>query len=67
MTIRSHNMRLNPAKCAFGVSSSTFLGFMVTQRGIEANSSKIKAIYDKEPSKRIKKVQKLTVNLAAIN
>lgn len=37
--LRKHNLRLNPAKCAFGVTSSKFLGFMVTRRGIEANPS----------------------------
>lgn len=30
-------MKLNPSKCAFGVSVAKFLGFMVTQRGIEVN------------------------------
>jgi len=29
-TLRSHKMKLNPAKCAFGVSSGKFLGFMVS-------------------------------------
>uniref|UniRef100_A0A2N9EHL8 RNase H type-1 domain-containing protein n=1 Tax=Fagus sylvatica TaxID=28930 RepID=A0A2N9EHL8_FAGSY len=37
-----YNMKLNPAKCVFGVSSGKFLGFMVSQRGIEANPNKIK-------------------------
>jgi hypothetical protein len=36
-TLRRYNMKLNPAKCVFGVSSGKFLGFMVSQRGIEAN------------------------------
>uniref|UniRef100_A0A2N9EI37 Reverse transcriptase domain-containing protein n=1 Tax=Fagus sylvatica TaxID=28930 RepID=A0A2N9EI37_FAGSY len=36
-TLRRYQMKLNPSKCAFGVSSSKFLGFMVSQRGIEAN------------------------------
>jgi hypothetical protein len=36
-TLRKHNMRLNPAKCAFGVSLGKLLGFMVSQRGIEGN------------------------------
>ena len=35
--LRRHDMKLNPLKCAFGVNSGKFLGFMVTQRGIEAN------------------------------
>ena len=35
--LRTHDMKLNPLKCASGVSASKFLGFMVTQRGIEVN------------------------------
>ncbi|XP_072077924.1 uncharacterized protein [Arachis hypogaea] len=33
--LREYNMRLNPKKCAFGVQSGKFLGFMLTSRGIE--------------------------------
>ena len=33
-TLRQYNMRLNPSKCAFGVSSGKFLGFMVSHRGL---------------------------------
>ena len=40
-TLRRHQMKLNPSKCAFGVSSGKFLEFMVSQRGIEANPDKI--------------------------
>ena len=29
-TLRQYNMKLNPTKCAFGVSSRKFLGFMVS-------------------------------------
>ena len=42
-------MRLNPAKCVFRVSSGKFLGFMVSQRGIEANPEKVKAILEMTP------------------
>ena len=40
-TLWQYNMKLNPSKCAFGVSSGKFLGFMVLHRGIEANPDKI--------------------------
>ena len=33
--LQQHRLHLNPAKCAFGVSSGNFLGFLVSQRGIE--------------------------------
>ena len=32
--LKSYNMKLNPAKCAFGVSARKFLGFIVNSRGI---------------------------------
>ncbi|XP_073067283.1 uncharacterized protein [Primulina eburnea] len=35
-TLMQHGIKLNPAKCIFGVKSGKFLGFMVTERGIEA-------------------------------
>ncbi|KAL0413829.1 UNVERIFIED_CONTAM: Ribonuclease HI [Sesamum radiatum] len=43
---RKYKLKLNPGKCAFQVQGGRFLGFMVTQRGIEANPLKIKAIID---------------------
>ena len=47
-------MRLNPAKHAFGVAAGKFLGFMVHERGIEANPEKIKAIIDLESPTTLK-------------
>jgi hypothetical protein len=66
-TLRMYNMKLNPAKCVFGVSSDKFLGFMVSQRGIEANPDKLKAILDMSPPKTVKEVQSLTGKAAALN
>jgi len=60
-------MRLNPSKCAFRVSSGKFLGFMVSQRGIEANPNKIQAILSMKPPKNVKEVQSLTGRVAALN
>ncbi|PKU64463.1 RNA-directed DNA polymerase [Dendrobium catenatum] len=65
--LRHYNMRLNPAKCAFGVASGKFLGFMVTHREIEANPEKIKALRDMVPSKNIKEVQRLNGRIAALS
>ena len=59
-TFRQYDMKLNPSKCAFGVSSGKFLGFMVLHRGIEANPDKIQAILDMKPPRSIKEVQSLT-------
>ena len=64
--LRTYGMKLNPAKCAFGVSAGRFPGFMMTQRGIEANPSQLKAILESlAPSSR-KEVQQLTGRLAAL-
>ena len=48
-TLRQYNMRLNPNKCAFGVLSGKFLGFMVSHKGIEANPNKIQAVLNMKP------------------
>ena len=66
-TLRQYKMKLNPSKCAFGVASGKFLGFMVSQRGIEANPDKIQAILSIEPLKNIKDIQSLTRRVAALN
>ncbi|KAF5451423.1 hypothetical protein F2P56_026532 [Juglans regia] len=44
-----YKMKLNPAKYAFGVNSGKFLGFIVSRRGIEANTEKIEAILHMAP------------------
>ena len=49
-------MKLNPSKCAFEVSSGKFLGFMVSQRGIEVNPGKMRAILEMSSLKIIKEV-----------
>ena len=66
-TLRQYNMKLNPSKCAFGVSSGKFLGFLVSQRGIEANPDKIQVILSMEPPKNVKEVQSLTGQVEALN
>ncbi|KAL5583038.1 hypothetical protein UlMin_015480 [Ulmus minor] len=65
--LHRYKMKLNPSKCAFGVSSGKFLGFMVNHRGIEANPAKIQALLDMEPPRKIKEVQRLTGRIAALN
>ena len=65
--LRKYNMKLNPAKCAFGVSAEKFLGLIVNHRGIEANPDKIKALLDMPPPSGIKEVQRLTGRIAALS
>ena len=66
-TLRSYNMKLNPSKCVFGVTAGKFLGFMVSQRGIEVNPEKVRAIMELELSKTVKAVQSLNGKVAALN
>ena len=66
-TLRSYNMRLNPGKCAFGVTAGKFLGFIVSQRGIEANPDKIRAIMEMAPPRNVKEVQSLNGKITALN
>jgi len=44
--LRQYNLRLNHEKCVFDVDRGKFLGFMLTQRGIEANPKKCTAIIE---------------------
>ena len=66
-TLRSYNMKLNPSKCVFGVTVGKFLGFMVSQRGIEVNLEKVRAILELEPPRTVKAVQSLNGKVAALN
>ena len=66
-TLRSYNMKLNPSKCMFEVTAGKFLVFMVSQRGIEVNPEKVRAILELEPPKTVKAVQSLNGKVAALN
>ena len=66
-TLRRYQIKLNLVKCAFRVSSGKFLGFMVSQKGIEANSEKVKAILEITSTRNIKEVQRLIGRVAALN
>ena len=54
--LRRYNLKLNPAKCAFGVPAGKLLGFIVSRRGIELDPSKIKTIQELPPPKMRKEV-----------
>ena len=66
-TLRSYNMKLNLGKCAFKVTVGKFLGFMVSQRGIEANPDKIRVIMEMTPPRNVKEVQSLNGKFAVLN
>ena len=64
--LKEYGTKLNPLKCAFGVSVGRFLGFMVTQRGIKANPVQLKAILQSSAPSSKKGIQQLTSRLAAL-
>ena len=59
--------KLNPTRCVFGAPSGKLLGFIISNRGIEANLEKINAIMAMDALATIKDVQKLTGCMAALN
>ncbi|KAJ9560566.1 hypothetical protein OSB04_005726, partial [Centaurea solstitialis] len=64
--LRQYKMKLNPTKCSFGVRAGKFLGYLVTQRGIEASPEQVKAIVEIQSPRNVKEVQKLTGRVAAL-
>lgn len=65
--LQTYGLKLNPEKCTFGVESGKFLGYLVSQRGIEVNPDQIQAIMKMNSPRTIKEVQALTRRIAALN
>jgi hypothetical protein len=65
--LRCYRMKLNPMKCTFGVPAGQLLGYIVSQRGIEANPSKIKAIEALELPTKLRDLQKFASCLASLS
>ena len=65
--LRQHKLRLNAGKCVFSVGARKFLGYLITNRGIEINIDQIDAVRCLNPPSNLKEVQKLTGMLAALN
>ena len=65
--LRVYKMMLNPEKCVFGVPAGKLLGFLVSNRGIEANPEKIKAITSLAKPACINDVQQLAGHVAALS
>jgi len=64
---RKYNMRLNPEKCKFGVQAGKFLGFHLTERGIEANPDKCRAFAELSTHKTKKCIQTLNGILTSLS
>ncbi|KAM1462789.1 hypothetical protein ACFXTO_047780 [Malus domestica] len=57
--LRKYNLKMNPLKCAIGVTSGNFLGFIVKHRGIEVDQSKIKAIQSMPEPRNLRELKSL--------
>ena len=64
--LRRYQLKMNSLKCAFGVTSGKFLGFIVRHRGIEVNQSKITAIRDMTDPRNLQELRSLQRRLAFI-
>ena len=62
-----YRIKLNPEKCVFSIPVGKLLGFIVSERGIEANPEKIKAIEGLKQPKNLCDVQRLTACVAALS
>jgi len=65
--LRARGIRLNPEKCVFGVPEGMPLGFIVSERGIEANPEKVSAIANMGPIHNLKGVQRVMGCLASLS
>ena len=55
--LREYGMKVNPIKCSFGMTSGKFLGYIVTQWGIEANPGQVQAFQKLQSPRNIKEVK----------
>jgi hypothetical protein len=65
--LRANGVKLNPKKCVFGVPRGMLLGYIVSQRGIEANPKKVAALERMGLIRDLKGVQKVLGCLAALS
>ncbi|KAA3475629.1 reverse transcriptase [Gossypium australe] len=49
LRLRKFQLKLNPAKCTFGARSGKLLGFIVSEKGIEVDLDKVKAVQELPP------------------
>jgi hypothetical protein len=61
------SVRLNPKKCVFGVPRGMLLGFIISERAIEANPEKVSVITNMGPIKDVKGVQRVMRCLVALS
>ncbi|XP_042441470.1 uncharacterized protein LOC122026830 [Zingiber officinale] len=66
-TLRQYGLKLNPLKCLFGAKGGKFLGYLVTERGIEVNPKKVRALRNMQVPQNLKETQKLVGRITALS
>ena len=66
VNLRRFSVKLNSKKCVFGVPKGKLFGYIMSERGVEANPEKITAISNMGPIRNVKAVQRLTGYLATL-
>jgi hypothetical protein len=61
--LRKYCMKLNPSKCAFGVSLGKFMGFVVSRQGVEANPKNCNCLVSLQNTKQLQQLNKRIVAL----
>jgi hypothetical protein len=56
--MRRYGLKMNPLKCAFAMSASKFLGFIIYEHGIEIDPIKIESINKVQPPQCKNDIQK---------
>ncbi|XP_016752297.1 uncharacterized protein [Gossypium hirsutum] len=57
LRLRKFQLKLNPTRCTFGARSRKLLGFVISEKGIEIDPNKVKAIQELPSPRTQKKVQ----------
>ena len=65
--MKKYKMKLNPKKCVFRIKSGKFLGYLVSQRGIDANPEKVQAVIDLVEPRNKHEVMQLTGRMIALS
>jgi hypothetical protein len=65
--MRKGRLKHNPEKCIFGITKGKVISCLVSIKGIEANTDKIRALIQMHPPHSRKDVQKLKSRIASLN
>ncbi|XP_042404693.1 uncharacterized protein LOC121994865 [Zingiber officinale] len=65
-TLQQYGLKLNPLKCLFEAKGGKFFGYLVTERGIEVNPEKVRALWDMKAPQSLKNAQKLVDRITTL-